>query len=101
MKKQVEQKDLINWWLEKYHNTNLDKILEENSEWQDNPQQHSREFYIKYPVTKEQHSEWEIWAKEYIRQVTKLSKKIIDRNWWSVYLDCSPNIKEDEREITE
>ena len=47
MKKQVEQKDLINWWLEKYHNTNLDKVMEENPDWKEKIQR----FYSKYKVT--------------------------------------------------
>ena len=94
MKRQVDSKDLINWWLEKYHNTDLDKVMDENPDWKENPQEHTREFYAKYPVTSEQEKEWEKWAKEYIRKVTKLSKKAIDHSWWSVYLNCSPSVIE-------
>lgn len=92
MRKTVDEKDLVNWWLEKYHNTNIDKVLEENPEWKENPQEHTREFYEKYKVTQEQHDEWEKWAKEHIRKVTKYPKKMIDKGWWAVYLNCSPSI---------
>lgn len=121
--KKVNDSDLINWWLEKYHNTNLDKIKETHPEWKnaedafvlmqenlkdfspeqqmeisDNMHKASREFYETYAVTDAQHDEWNAWAKEYVRKVTKMSKKYIDRAWWSVYLNCSPQII-NEKEI--
>lgn len=98
MKKQVEQKELINWWLEKYHNTNLDKVMEENPDWKENPSEHTRNFYSKYKVTQEQHDEWQEWAKEYTLKVTKVSKKYLENIWWSIYLNTSPLVilKEDE-----
>jgi len=92
MRKQVSSDELVNWWLDKFHSTSLDKVLEENPEWKDNPQEHTREFYIKYAVTQEQANEWEAWAKEHIKKITKMSKKLIDKGWWSVYLDCSPSV---------
>ena len=96
--KKVDSKDLINWWLEKYHNTNLDKVMEENPDWKNNPQEHTREFYAKYPVTSEQEKEWETWAKEYFRKVTGMSKKYIESGWWSVYLNTSPSVINEENE---
>ena len=92
MGKQVDEKDLINWWLEKYHGTNLDKILEENPTWAENPQEYTREFHDKYRVTQEEHDLWQLWAKEYVRKITKYPKKMIDKGWWAVYLNCSPSI---------
>ena len=90
--RKVNPNILINWWLEKYHNTNLDKILEENPEWKENPREHTREFYERYQVTKAQHDEWEKWAKEYTRKVTKASKYLLERGWGFVYLDTAPSI---------
>lgn len=95
--KKVNPKDLINWWLEKYHNTNLDKVVKENPEWKENPREHTKDFYKKYAVTQEQCDEWEKWAKEYTKKVTKVSKRLLERGWGLVYLDTSPQIiKEDD-----
>jgi hypothetical protein len=95
--KKVDANDLINWWLEKYHNTNLEKVQEENPEWKENPREHTRDFYEKYAVTQEQHDEWEKWAKEYTKKVTKASKRLLERSWGLVYLQTSPQIiKEDD-----
>ena len=92
MRKLVEQEDLINWWLEKYHNTNLKQVEKDHPEWMDNPKAHTREFYSTHPVTQEQHDEWEKWAKEYTKKVTGVKGKLFDRGWCWVYLDCSPQI---------
>ena len=78
-KKQISEEDLINWWLEKYHNTNLERVMEEHPDWKEIDEKvkaineyrgwskeendailhqqylNSREFYSLYPVTEEQH----------------------------------------------
>jgi len=92
MKKLVNIEDLINWWLEKYHNTNLEKVKKEHPEWEKNPEQHTRDFYTTYMVTQKQHDEWEAWAKNYTKKVTGVSKPIVDRGWWKIYLNASPKI---------
>jgi hypothetical protein len=91
-KPKITEGDLVNLWLKKYYNTNIEKILEENPTWKENPDVHTREFYEKYQVTQEQHDEWVIEAKELLRVKLRKSKKYIDRTWWSVYLNCSPQI---------
>ena len=97
MKKQVKQEDLINWWLEKYHNTNLDKILDENPKWKENPEKYSLDFFNEYQVTQDQHDEWLEWAKAFTKAVTGIKGRMFDRSWGWVYLDTSPKIKEDEK----
>jgi len=97
--KKVNPDDLVNWWLDKYHNTNLTKVLEHNPEWKDNPSNHARDFYQKYSVTQKQHDEWQEWAKEHVRKITKLGKKMVDRGWVWIYLDCAPNVREDEQKL--
>lgn len=92
MAKKVNQDDLVNWWLEKYHNTTLDKVLEDNPEWKGTPSNHTRDFYNKYAVTQEQHDEWEIWAKDYTKKVTKVNKSVFKNTWPWVYLNTAPNI---------
>ena len=96
MSKKVNGDELVNWWLEKYHNTNLTKVLEDNPEWVVNPQDHTRDFYKKYAVTQEQHDEWEIWAKKYVKQITKANKKVLEVGWAWVYLDTSPSVIKDD-----
>ena len=117
-KKQISDVELINWWLEKYHNTNLEKIMEEHPDWKEidekvklindykgwskeendailqQQNKNSREFFKTYAVTEEQHDEWCEWAKEEIRKRTKLSKEYINRKWGFVYLQTSPSVIE-------
>lgn len=92
MRKLVNNEDLINWWLKKYHHTSLKQIKKEHPEWEKDPEAHSREFYSSYMVTEEQHNEWEEWAKEYVKKVTGLPKTLIKHGWWSVYLNTAPQI---------
>lgn len=90
--KKVKIETLIDWWLEKYHNTNLKKVKKLHPEWDKDPETHSREFYDTYKVTQAQHDEWEAWALNYTKKVTKLSMKAIKQSWWSIYLNSSPSI---------
>ena len=96
MSKQVQQDELVNWWLEKYHNTDLTKILEDNPEWKENPLDHTRDFYNKYAVTQNQHDEWVVWAKGYVKKVTKCSNNFLEAQWPWIYLNTSPTIKSNE-----
>ena len=98
MRKQLKDVDLINWWLKKYHNTNIEQVKKEHPEWLKDPEKHTRDFYSSYMVTEEQHDEWEKWAKEYTKKVTGLSKRIIDRSWWQVYLNTSPQVINNKNE---
>ena len=98
--KKVNTEDLINWWLEKYHNTNLEKVKETHPEWKENPSEHTMAFYRKYAVTQEQHDEWLEWAKEHTKKVTKVKGRMFDKSWGFVYLDCAPSViktKEDDK----
>lgn len=89
--KKVKSEDLVNWWLEKFHNTNIEKVTKEHPDWDGSD---SREFFKTYSVTEEQHDEWEAWAKEHVRKITKLPKKAIDRSFWSISLNTAPSVKE-------
>ena len=80
--------NLINLWMTKIYNTT---IQEEQSK---NPGLFtSSEWYKQYPVTQQQHDEWEIEAKEVFRKFTKLNKKLVNRYWGLTYLNSSPYIK--------
>lgn len=84
--------ELLDLWLVKYHNTTIQKVKDEHPEWMENPQEHTRDFYNTYLVTQEQHDEWENEAKLLLRKKYKISKWMVDRGWWSVYLNCSPSV---------
>jgi hypothetical protein len=90
MKKSISISELQNYWLAKYHNTNVNEVLLKHPE-----ETKTSKWYDLYPVTQEQHDEWEAWAKEYIRKRTKLSKKLIEHDWCWIHLDASPNIIKD------
>ena len=86
--KKPNEEDLLNGWL-KYHNTSVEEVKERYS---DDELMNGR-FYDLFPVTQEQHDEWKVWAKEYIRRTTKYPKKLIDRAWAFIYLDTAPKVE--------
>lgn len=91
MKKKLTADDIVNWWLEKYHNTNMDKILEEHPEWADGD--HHREFYAAYQVTQAQHDEWYEWFIGVIQKEFKVSKKYAKSHSWVTSLNTAPRVK--------
>ncbi len=88
----LNTEDLVNWWLEKYHDTNIKKITKENPEWAKSPEKFTRVFYDKYKVTQKQHDEWNEWAIKTLMKEQKLPKKLVERNFGFVYLDTAPSI---------
>ena len=104
MKAKITEADLINWWLDKYHGTNLDQVVIDNPEWDEKKYSKegwgelrglfSRQFYDKYQVTQEQHDEWNEWAIKAIAKNTGMSLKYVKQSWGFTYLNVSPKIKE-------
>jgi len=92
MKAKLTEEDVINWWLEKYHDTNLDKVKEEHPEWAKDPEKHTRDFYAAYMVTEEQHDEWKEWLITTLMKQLRQSRRYIERGLWSVYLNTSPSV---------
>lgn len=92
--KKVDDDVLMDWWLNKYHNTSIKEVVATH------PVEvlMSSDWFKLYPVTQEQYDEWVKWAKGYIKKETKLSTKMVDRNFWSVELNCSPYVKKHENE---
>lgn len=91
--KQVNREELLNGWL-KYHNTTVEEVIKKHpKEVLDSP-----EWFKLYPCTQEQCDEWEKWAKEYTRKITKVSKQYLNKFWWSINLDCSPYVKPKEND---
>lgn len=83
--------DLVNMWLEPYHNTNLDEVQKKHG-WNDG-KDHSREFYSTYAVTQEQHDEWYEKVIAKLSKESKLSKKYIKKIFLWTYLNVAPSIK--------
>lgn len=98
MAKKLTQDDLLNWWLEKYHNTNVEKVLIDNPDWDVHSKDwNSRTFYEKYPVTQQQHDEWYKWALDTFAKHFRLSKKQATRSFSFTYLDTAPSIIKDDK----
>ena len=91
MKARLSEEDIVNHWLEKYHNTNTVKVLKDHPEWDDD-KDHSREFYNEYQVTQEQHDEWQLWTIKAIAKDKKVSQKYVKKSWWMIHLNSSPMI---------
>lgn len=84
--KKIDINDLFNGWL-KYHSTTVDDVAKQYPEEVKSPI-----WYKLFPVTQEQYDEWEIWAKQHIKDVTKASKKKIDHEWPWICLSCAPYV---------
>jgi len=89
--RQVNRDDILNYWLKKYHNTTVEEVVQKYPREQlEHP-----DWFKLFPVTQEQYDEWEKWSKDHIRKVTKMSKKLLERQWPYIMLDCSPYVKKD------
>jgi hypothetical protein len=87
--KKVNGDDLLNGWLKKYHNTTVEEVAKNYP-----PEViQSPKWFKLFPVTQQEHDEWEKWALDYIRGVTRLSKRAIAKGWPLVYLDTAPYVK--------
>lgn len=92
MKKLPSRDELLDLWLSKYHNTNVQEVIAKHpKELLDSP-----DWFKLYPCTQEQEDEWVKEAKVLLNKKYKISKNSIERSWWSVYLDCSPYVRKDK-----
>jgi len=96
MKKKLTETDLVNWWLDKYHSTNSEKVIEDHPEWDVGGKNWSSiTFYDAYPCTQEQHDEWYEWAVREFKKHFRLSSiKRAKRDFAFVYLNTAPKIIE-------
>lgn len=88
MRKKIDGNILINYWLSKYHNTNVVEVAQKYPE-----EIKTGKWFHLYSVTQEQHDEWEKWAKEYAKNELKISNKMLNHDWPWIYLDTSPTVK--------
>lgn len=89
IKPKLTREDLVNWWLQKYHNTTGEEVLVKHPDSKISP-----DWFKLYPVTQEQHDEWYEWAINYLVKEHRLSKKYIKSRFCFDYLNCAPNIIE-------
>ena len=95
-KKNVTGEYFIDWWLEKYHNTNHEKILKDHPDWKkamDDKTFNSRTFYEAYQCTQDQHDEWYDWAISEVMRIWRVGKKQAKKDFAFPYLNTSPMIK--------
>lgn len=86
-RKELKADDFYNWWLQKYHNTTVQEIMEKEPELCATP-----EWYKKYAVTQEQHDEWYEWAIQTIMKHYHWSRKMAIRQFCFPYLNVAPTI---------
>ena len=91
MKKLLKQSDFYNAWLQPYHGTTIEEIIENEPELCK-----TREWYTKYAVTQEQHDEWYKWAIDYIAKYYRIGKKRAQHDFAFDYLNIAPSIKKEE-----
>jgi len=96
MKKLLTEEEFINWWLRKYHNTDIEGVKEAHPEWMDDPQKHTRDFYRTYAVTREQHDEWYAWAIKRLMKYYSMGRKRAEKSFCMDYLNVAPNIQNTE-----
>lgn len=81
-------------WLNAYHNTSLDEVVELHPEWKDNSKGATNEFYSTYAVTQQQHDEWYGAAIKAIAKDFKISQKAAKRGFSFTYLNTAPYVKD-------
>lgn len=95
-KKRTTREDILNYWLQKYHNTNVQELIEKHpKEVLENP-----DWFKLYPVTDAQHDEWYNWAISTLSKEYKFSKEMTRKQFVFMYLDTAPNIKKEEKDET-
>jgi hypothetical protein len=92
MKKKITRTDLLNWWLQKYHNTTVADVigtypvdLLKSTDW-----------FKAFPVTQEQHDEWYEWAIGVLSKERRIGKKVLRKLFTLDYLDAAPYVSQNE-----
>ena len=86
--------DVINWWLNKFHNTNLDEVLKKHPDWATDSEQYTIIFYDTYQVTTEEYDMWDKWLTKALMKEFHLTKKGAERSKWMIVLNTAPTIND-------
>jgi hypothetical protein len=100
-KEELTEDMFVNWWLERFHNTNIEGVLEAHPEWRDESKNHSADFYQAYQVTSDQHDEWYEWAINTVMKYYRIGRKRAEREFAFPYLNVAPMTKEEDDGATE
>lgn len=92
-KQPLTQEFIMDWWLNKYHNISIKWLIENEAELIK-----TFHWYLKYPVTQEQHDEWYSWAIDYMSKYYRKSKKRTMKDFCFDYLNCSPSVKQNAKD---
>lgn len=87
-RKELNAADFYNWWLQKYHNTTVQEIMEKEPELAKTP-----DWYKKYAVTQEQHDEWLEWAIQTIMNHYNWKRDRARKEFCFSYLNIAPSVK--------
>ena len=90
-RKELNEADFYNYWLQKYHNTTIEEITEKEPELCK-----TVAWYKKYAVTQSEHDDWYNWAIDTIVKHNRCSRKYAMKAFAFNYLNLSPSVKEDE-----
>lgn len=90
-RKELTQEQLINGWLQKYHNISVVELIEKEPELVK-----TSDWFEKYAVSQEQHDEWYEWAIEQVCKYFRCGKKHAKRAFAFDYLNIAPAVKEEE-----
>ncbi len=91
-RKDLQEADFYNWWLNKYHNTTIQEIQDKEPELCK-----TSDWYKKYAVTQEEHDAWYEWAINTLAKHYKMSKKTTKRRFLFNYLNLSPSVKPSDK----
>jgi hypothetical protein len=92
MKTKLTREDVLNWWLQKYHNTTVEELVKTLSDDVKN----SADWFKLYPVTQEQHDEWYTWVVDALTKERRMSKTYIIKHFALDYLNCAPYIEQNK-----
>ena len=91
MKKQLNEEDFYNYWLEKHHGVKIRDIMKNEPELI-----LTLEWYKKYAVTKAQHDEWYEWAITTVMKHYRCGRKTAMKYFTFSYMNVAPFIKDEE-----
>jgi len=91
--KTVDVNELYNLWLVKFHNITIEEVIEKYPE-----EIKTIEWYKLFPCTREQHDWWVDECKKLLNKKYKYPKYYIEKAWWSVYLNVSPYVSDENYE---
>jgi len=117
----ITEEDAIDWWLKKFHNTNMNEVRLKHYKWdiaeknydkvKDAPNDEMKEaaskalydasieFYDTYAVTEKQYNKWREWFIRKLMKMTGMSRKYIERKASLTVMNVGPKIKNLQKQV--